>query len=95
MKFGIVAGTVRTPPEHPPSPTTSDPAPAPDWTRPSAPWPLAGRVLLGLIVAWAFALRLAYGLPDPIGTRFWDERYVLRNVAAVLAGEDHRPVHAF
>ncbi len=95
MKFGIVADTVPT--ARPPDPphTTRGPSAAPGWTRPSAPWPIAGRLLLGLIVAWAFALRLVYGLPDPLGTRFWDERYVLHNVAAVLAGEEHRPVHAF
>jgi hypothetical protein len=51
--------------------------------------------LLGLLVLWAFGLRLWYATPDLNSTRFWDERYGLENLEPLLKEGQLRPVHGF
>ena len=50
--------------------------------------------LLGLLLLWAFAVRLVFSWPDPTMNRIWDERYNAGNVAAILAEGQWRPVRA-
>lgn len=50
--------------------------------------------LLGLLLLWAFAVRLVFSWPDPTMNRIWDERYNAGNVAAILAEGQLRPVRA-
>ncbi len=50
--------------------------------------------LLGLLLLWAFAVRLIFSWPDPTMNRIWDERYNAGNVAAILAEGQLRPVRA-
>ena len=52
-------------------------------------------ILLGLLVLWAFGLRLWYATPDLNSTRFWDERYGLENLEPLLKEGQLRPVHGF
>ena len=50
--------------------------------------------MLGLLLLWAFAVRLIFSWPDPTMNRIWDERYNAGNVAAILAEGQLRPVRA-
>jgi len=50
--------------------------------------------LLGLLLLWAFAVRLVFSWPDPTMNRIWDERYNAGNVAAIVAEGQWRPVRA-
>ncbi len=50
--------------------------------------------LLGMLLAWSFAVRLVFSWPDPTMNRIWDERYNAGNVAAILAEGQFQPVRA-
>lgn len=50
---------------------------------------------LAALLAWSFVLRFAFGLPEPRPSRFWDERYGLENVHALLAEGEVRPANGF
>ena len=65
-----------------------DPEGAPSATSRLQAW------LLGLLLLWAFAVRLVFSWPDPTMNRIWDERYNAGNVAAILAEGQWRPVRA-
>lgn len=51
--------------------------------------------LLGLLILWSLALRVWMGTLEPDGSRFWDERYGLENVARVLDTGELRPANGF
>ena len=51
------------------------------------------RLLLGVLLLWAFGLRAWYATPDLTSTRFWDERYGLQNIELLLRDGQWRPAH--
>jgi hypothetical protein len=51
------------------------------------------RLLLGLLLLWAFGLRAWNATPDLTSTRFWDERYGLQNIELLLRQGQWRPAH--
>jgi len=51
------------------------------------------RVLLGILLLWAFGLRAWNTTPDLTSTRFWDERYGLQNIELLLRDGEWRPAH--
>ncbi len=51
------------------------------------------RILLGLLLLWAFGLRAWYATPDLTSTRFWDERYGLQNIELLLRDGQWKPAH--
>ena len=51
------------------------------------------RILLGLLLLWAFGLRAWNATPDLTSTRFWDERYGLQNIELLLRDGQWRPAH--
>ena len=53
------------------------------------------RILLTLLIASSFALRLWHATPELDSTRFWDERYGLENLEPLLKQGQLRPVHGF
>lgn len=74
-------------------PTTADLVPSPaaaPANRPSR----AHRLALAAVLAAAALLRLVYAWPQPDPSRFWDERYGFRNVAAILIDGSAVPQHA-
>ena len=77
---------------HPNPAPPLDPAvsPSPEGVRPATSRLQAW--LLGLLLLWAFAVRLVFSWPDPTMNRIWDERYNADNVAAILAEGRWRPV---
>ena len=51
------------------------------------------RILLGVLLLWAFTLRAWNATPDLTSTRFWDERYGLQNIELLLRDGQWRPAH--
>ena len=56
---------------------------------------LARWLVLAAALAAGFALRVAYGWPDPGPGRNWDDRFGLPNVESILRAGAFRPVNAF
>ncbi|MDX1644078.1 MAG: glycosyltransferase family 39 protein [Thermoanaerobaculia bacterium] len=52
-------------------------------------------VALALILLFGAGLRVWYALPEPNKARFWDERYSLENVEAVLGSWSLRPARGY
>jgi hypothetical protein len=50
---------------------------------------------LTALLAWAFVLRLGAAVPNPTGSRFWDERFGLENVHSLLAEGEIRPANGY
>lgn len=48
-----------------------------------------------LLLAWSFALRVWLGTPDLTSNRFWDERYGIANIQALLVDGTVRPANGF
>jgi len=62
-------------------------------STPHAPGRLVA-VGLGLLLVWSFALRFWYGSIELDSRRYWDERYGLENIGALLDGE-LRPANGY
>ena len=56
---------------------------------------LAPRLLLTALLLWTALLRVWVALPNPTRTRFWDERFSVRNVARVVETGSLRPANGF
>jgi 4-amino-4-deoxy-L-arabinose transferase-like glycosyltransferase len=52
-------------------------------------------IALAALLVWAFALRAWFATPELHAGRFWDERYALENVEALLRDGRWLPVNAF
>lgn len=50
---------------------------------------------LVILLVWSFALRLWLITPNPTAGRFWDERYGIANIHALLAEGTFRPANGF
>ena len=48
-----------------------------------------------VLLAWSFALRVWLGTPDLTSNRFWDERYGIANIQALLVDGTIRPANGF
>lgn len=48
-----------------------------------------------VLLAWSFALRVWLGTPDLTSNRFWDERYGIENIHALLDEGRIRPANGF
>lgn len=51
--------------------------------------------MLLALLAWSFALRVWLGTPNLTSSRFWDERYGLENIHALLVEGTIRPANGF
>ncbi len=72
--------------------SAAEPASRPDRNVPPLRTTSPRKWLLGLLLAWALAVRVLFSWPDPTMNRLWDERYNAGNVAAILAHDQWRPV---
>lgn len=62
----------------------------------TSPEPSRGITLaLLVLLAWSFALRAWLGTPDLTSNRFWDERYGIANLQALLVDGSIRPANGF
>ncbi len=52
-------------------------------------------ILLACVLLWSLALRVWFATPYPDPSRFWDERYGLENITALLQGHTLRPANGF
>lgn len=52
-------------------------------------------LLLVLLLVWSAALRIWLITPAPNSSRFWDERYGIENIHALLVGHTLRPANGF
>ena len=52
-------------------------------------------LLLGVLLVWSCALRLWLATPNPTAGRFWDERYGIENIHALIVEGQLRPANGF
>lgn len=50
---------------------------------------------LAVLLVWSFALRVWLSTPNPTSSRFWDERYGIENIHALLVEGTIRPANGF